>query len=266
MKKFFILWCLLSSLIIAGEKEGTGGDPYIVEFHQRALFVLNMLRLTNPFIPEYIDKYAYAWQYLRVDITNDSLPTLGRVLEDPIFPGKKYILLDRSKFITALAQAESIDLQSLVAHEVFSTEGIDIFYELTRSVHFSEQEYKRWRAQYKIPEAITNPKDRYGSIAYSFITGQSAAKWDFETRSSAEESAFFECGYNDCQTVVWFKNSCAALSRVTGSNYSKRFYIGWDFDTSRTKALEKSLKRCEEKNVGQKCEIIEWACTSNSQP
>lgn len=140
-----LLFLLMSSVLIPGEKESSGGDPLIEEFYHRSLYAMNAMK-KGLVSGRLATTYEEAHKDLRVDITDSDLLTTGRILPDPKRPGKRYVLLDRNKFFKLLVNGSG-DITAFVVHEGLSTKGLDINYEITRSIHFNEEEYQRWKIE-----------------------------------------------------------------------------------------------------------------------
>ena len=109
MKK--LLTALLSltfglNLAFAGNESGHGGDPLIQEFYHRANFVLTRLK-ERELKKELLDVFEKGVSELRAEMTDENLPSTGRVVDDPKRPGKKMVLLDRKKYYVEIAKKSS---------------------------------------------------------------------------------------------------------------------------------------------------------------
>jgi hypothetical protein len=95
----------------------------------------------------------------------------------------------------------------------------------------------------------------YGSIAYGAKSGAYGWSHDFDDAQSAENEALKNCRVDgdDCQVVVDFWNSCAA---VAADGEIVRYGLG---DT-RGQAEGYALATCEE-DGGAQCAVQAWACT-----
>lgn len=261
MRYLFIAFSLVFTLSsFGGEREGHGGDPLIEEFHQRSIFVLNSLRL-GLVNQNLANAFEDAYQSLRVDVTNDSLPTTGRVLPDPERPGLYYVLLDRAKFTRFLLNPGISDINAFVAHEVYETKGFDQNYEITRTLRFLEGEYLRWRVRYTVKEPSPNSTWRYGAISYSFLTGNYGVSWNWASQPEAESSAYYDCNHFDCMTVAWVQNGCTALA----SSASDRHLIGW-FSLTQSRKVAESTAIANCSKLAGDCQLVRSVCTDHSWP
>ncbi len=259
---FVFLSFSLSLFAIDGGKEGHGGDPLIIDFHHRAEFFLSHLRRNRPLLWEEIDIFAKGVKELVVNVTDASLPSVGRVLEDPQRPGKFFVLLDQKKYSDAIEKRNSFDLGAFVAHEVFETQGLDYDYKISKKLHFPEETYKQWRDRYVYKSPSPNSFDRYGAIVYSYETGKFGASWEHLTASDAEAAAMAKCGKSDCYSVSWVRNGCLALA-VSKTNFSR---TAWYFSVSRKESEALALKKCENESAGESCKMIQSVCTSYAKP
>jgi hypothetical protein len=246
----------------AGEKEGHGGDPLVADFYKRGQFILNELRRTRPIERPLIEAFAEAFHDLSVDITDATLPNVGRVLADPDRPGKRFVLLDRQKYLDCLVKNALFDLNSFVAHEIYETWNLDLSpgYGITRRLRFSETQYRRWYARYAYTSVSPNPVDRFGAIAYSFETGLWSISWDAMTSSEAEANAMSRCAVPDCQVLSTIRNGCLALAKSvrTTTLASTRWSV------SRSQAEKEALAACTD--LGETCERVKSVCTSYAKP
>jgi hypothetical protein len=95
----------------------------------------------------------------------------------------------------------------------------------------------------------------YGSIAYGAKTGAYGWSHDFDDAQSAENEALSKCSASgdDCQVVVDFWNTCAA---VAAAGDIVRYGLG---DT-RGEAEGGAVATCKE-DGGAQCVVQAWACT-----
>ena len=128
--------CLSSSLLTAGNESGHGGDPLILEFHHRARFAYENLKLNSKVENSLLEVLNEAIKELRVEMTDETLPSTGRVIWDPIRPGKRMVLLDRQKYYVDFYNRQTLDLNLFVAHEVWETKEYDIHKEITQHLQF----------------------------------------------------------------------------------------------------------------------------------
>lgn len=93
----------------------------------------------------------------------------------------------------------------------------------------------------------------FGAIAYSPSYEYVGYSYDYSNQEEAENAALNECGYYDCQALVWFENGCGALA-VGYNGYGS----GW----GETQALAESYALDTCYNYTDGCEIVRWVCTT----
>lgn len=95
----------------------------------------------------------------------------------------------------------------------------------------------------------------YGSIAYGAKSGAVGWSHDFDDAQSAEDEALNKCsaGGDDCQLVVDFWNSCAAVAAGGG-------IVRYGLGDMRGRAEGDALAACAE-DGGTQCVVEAWACT-----
>lgn len=95
----------------------------------------------------------------------------------------------------------------------------------------------------------------YGSIAYGAESGSYGWSHDFDDAQSAENEALRSCRTTgtDCQVVVDFWNTCAA---VAAGGRTVEYGLG----ESRGEAEDGALTACRDSG-GAQCAIRAWACT-----
>jgi hypothetical protein len=100
-------------------------------------------------------------------------------------------------------------------------------------------------------------KTTYGSIAYGTESGAVGWSYDFNDAPSAENEALKNCRAegDDCQIVVDFWNSCAA---VAAGGDIVRYGLG----DNRGQAEDGALADCA-RDGGTQCEVKGWGCTNN---
>lgn len=96
--------------------------------------------------------------------------------------------------------------------------------------------------------------DYFGAIAYGKQSRRWGSSFDFKTRVVAERRALGQCGADDCEVIVWFKNACAALARAGNED------LGWAWADSRAEAERVALGYCSKAGAG--CQIVVWACST----
>lgn len=145
MKSLLLMIALFATVLgLAGNESGHGGDPLVLEFHHRARFVLENLKANKPVDPHLIQVFEVATKELRVEMTDENLPSTGRVVPDPKRPGMLMVLLDRKKYYVDFYNRDKVDLNLFVAHEVWETKEYDIHKEITQHLSFSEREFIQW--------------------------------------------------------------------------------------------------------------------------
>lgn len=93
--------------------------------------------------------------------------------------------------------------------------------------------------------------DVYAAIAFSPSTGKAGTAWNFATQGMAETEAYAQCGYDDCDTVVWF-TQCGAIAVGDGFGY------GYGYDLSIDTAVTVALQNCD--GYTTNCEITAAFC------
>jgi hypothetical protein len=98
-------------------------------------------------------------------------------------------------------------------------------------------------------------KKTYGSIAYGAESGAVGWSYDFDNAPAAEDEALNNCRANgdDCQVVVDFWNTCAAVA-ADGD------IVRYGLDVTRGLAEVNAVTACEE-DGGANCVVQAWACT-----
>jgi len=97
-------------------------------------------------------------------------------------------------------------------------------------------------------------EDLNGAIAYSRSTGSYGYSIDYATRIEAENEALGQCGWGDCEVLVWFQNNCAALSKGHKG-------IGYAYGATVDEAEAIALDKCTDYTYD--CEIVCSICNSN---
>jgi hypothetical protein len=94
----------------------------------------------------------------------------------------------------------------------------------------------------------------YGAIAYGASSGAFGWSNDLDDPKSAENQALNNCKAHgdDCQVVVDFWNSCAAVAADQGT-------VAYGLGDTESKAEEEAVAACE-KDGGDSCDIQAWAC------
>jgi hypothetical protein len=100
-------------------------------------------------------------------------------------------------------------------------------------------------------------KRLYGSIAYGWQSGAVGWAYDFDDAPAAEREALRNCGANgnDCEIVVDFWNSCAAVAADGGT-------VAFGLGDDRRQAEGAAILACGE-DGGANCLVQAWSCTGN---
>jgi len=95
----------------------------------------------------------------------------------------------------------------------------------------------------------------YGAIAYGAKSGAYGWSHDFDDPQSAENEALISCRVNgdDCQVVVDFWNTCAAVA-------ADQDYVAYGLGETRGVAESEALAACQ-KDGGTQCAVQAWGCT-----
>jgi hypothetical protein len=95
----------------------------------------------------------------------------------------------------------------------------------------------------------------YGAIAYGAKTGAVGWSYDFDNAPAAEKEALTNCRANgdDCQVVVDFWNTCAAVAAHRG-------IVAYGLGDTRGLAEDQAAAACA-KDAGAQCAIQAWSCT-----
>jgi hypothetical protein len=98
-------------------------------------------------------------------------------------------------------------------------------------------------------------KKTYGSIAYGAKSGAYGLSYDFADAPAAENEALRNCSAtgDDCQVVVDFWNTCAAVA-ADGDT------VTYGLGETRGRAEDSATIACTQ-DGGAQCAIQAWACT-----
>lgn len=91
----------------------------------------------------------------------------------------------------------------------------------------------------------------YGSISYSRSTGMSGMSWNYANADDAANEAFYNCGYNDCETLMVF-TECGAIA--VGDGYG----FGYAYKRSLDNAINTALQQCGK--YSNNCQITASFC------
>lgn len=91
----------------------------------------------------------------------------------------------------------------------------------------------------------------YAAIAFSPSSGRSGTSWNYGSQGEAETEAYYQCGVNDCNTVVWF-TQCGAIAVGDGYGYGTGYASS--LDTATNTALQYCL------NYTSNCEVTAAYC------
>lgn len=100
-------------------------------------------------------------------------------------------------------------------------------------------------------------KTLYGAIAYGAESGAVGWSYDFDDAPSAEREALSNCsaGGSDCQVVVDFWNTCAAVAAGGG-------IVRYGLGGNEQLAQDQAMAACAQ-DGGSQCAIQAWSCTNN---
>ena len=101
---------------------------------------------------------------------------------------------------------------------------------------------------------ISATPNRFGAIAYHRATQSWGVGYDFPRARDANVAALKQCGQRQCEVVHKFKNGCAALADGPRKQAAAS-------GATRDEAETKALRRCNEANRAESCNLIAWACT-----
>ncbi|WP_395020724.1 DUF4189 domain-containing protein [Dongia sp.] len=98
-------------------------------------------------------------------------------------------------------------------------------------------------------------KTLYGAIAYGTQSGAVGWSYDFNDAPSAENEALKNCSANgnDCQVVVDFWNTCAAVAAGGG-------VVRYGLGDNQGQAEGGALAACQQ-DGGTQCTVQAWSCT-----
>lgn len=91
----------------------------------------------------------------------------------------------------------------------------------------------------------------YAAIAFSPSTGRSGTSWNYNSQNEAETEAYYQCGIEDCDTVLWF-TQCGAIAVGDGYGY------GTGYATSLNTATNTALQYCD--GYANNCQITAAFC------
>lgn len=101
------------------------------------------------------------------------------------------------------------------------------------------------------------PTPRYASIAYSPETGRVGTGYGQWTAEESGRVALAYCAHNDCRSMVWVAEGCAALSTATDGNY------GWSYASMGYEARNYSQRMCFNAG-GMDCRVKAWVCSGGA--
>ena len=98
-------------------------------------------------------------------------------------------------------------------------------------------------------------RTRYGAIAYGAQSGAYGWSNDLDDAQAAEKAAMAHCSAHgdDCQVVVDFWNTCAAVAAY-------RSIVAYGLGATRARAEEQAVTSCT-RDAGAPCEVQAWSCT-----
>ncbi len=96
--------------------------------------------------------------------------------------------------------------------------------------------------------------NRFGAIAYHRASQSWGISFDKARERDASVEALKQCGHRECEVIHKFKNGCAALADGAKKPAAAS-------GATRDEAETKALRRCNEANRAENCNLIAWACT-----
>lgn len=90
-----------------------------------------------------------------------------------------------------------------------------------------------------------------GAYAYSSSTGRYGYAYSYNDVDSASERALEECGTDDCEVVLLFKN-CGALAK------GNKGAVGWAYASDVDRAESIAMGECSKHGSG--CQIVSSQC------
>ena len=104
-------------------------------------------------------------------------------------------------------------------------------------------------------------RNYYGAISVGFADHAWGASYDYRTKRKAQKAAQRACKNHSnfpgqCNSVVWVRNGCAAVSVKLRSNGSVSRY-GWAVRRFKGPAINAAQHKC-----GRSCKKLTWVCTT----
>ena len=96
--------------------------------------------------------------------------------------------------------------------------------------------------------------NRFGAIAYHRASQSWGVSFNTVRARDASVEALRQCGHRQCEVVHKFKNGCAALADGAKKPAAAS-------GATRDEAETRALRRCNEANRAENCNLIAWACT-----
>jgi hypothetical protein len=104
------------------------------------------------------------------------------------------------------------------------------------------------------PSGRSGPSRSYGAIAYSQSSHDVGYSENYGNQAQAEARAKKECGQSDCETTVWYYNSCGALATDEDGAW------GADHGDDEARAGKAALAQCASVD-GKNCKVIAAYCS-----
>jgi len=92
----------------------------------------------------------------------------------------------------------------------------------------------------------------FGAIAYSRSTGAVGWSYSFGLERAANAPALGNCARRDCEVIVTFHDTCAAIAVGGG-------VVAWAWAGSQSRAEDDAKAECV-KLGGKSCRVEAWAC------
>lgn len=138
----------------SGDK-GNAGDVIAEDIFSRASYGLEKATADKALSDEQLTALESALfdPPIKIDITDQTLATMGRVVDDPDREGYKKIMVDRKKFESTFKNRFSFDFVQWSVHEALEVVGLDTDNAISRTLRFSEADYQKWIEQQRNQDA-----------------------------------------------------------------------------------------------------------------
>jgi len=101
------------------------------------------------------------------------------------------------------------------------------------------------------------PAPNFGAIAYGRKSGAYGYSYAWDTQAEAEKVAMKNCADNgkDCEVIVWFQRTCAAVASGKGTN------AYWALGDGEGAARENVMAQCAKAGGGKDCAVQVSTCS-----